>query len=112
MLGILIDSKARTVQLLDKNWTLEYLQELIGGYIEAVAPPMADVNMFVNEDGISLSLPRWQMPFMLRGKAGMIPYLGNAIILGAEDEEGELEGLDKEQAESMVAFLKAEIVWG
>jgi hypothetical protein len=112
MIGILIDSKNKTVQLMDKEWSLEEMQELIGGYLEAVAPPMADLNMFVNEDGIRLDLPKWKTPFMLHGKAGMIPYCGNAIILGAEDDEGELSGLEKEQADSMVAFLKAEIIWG
>jgi hypothetical protein len=111
MRGIVIDCKVKTVEVLAKDWTLEEMQEIVGGYLEAAAPPMVGMTMFVNEDGISLALPRWEMPFMLKGKAGMIPHLGNGIILGAADDEGDLTGLEKEQAESLLAFLRAEIVW-
>lgn len=111
MRGIVIDRKVKTVELLDKEWSLEEIQEILGGYLEQVTPPMVDLNMFVNEDGISLALQQWKMPFMKRGQAGLVPYLGNAVILGAADDEGELTGLEKEQAESLLAFLRAEIIW-
>jgi hypothetical protein len=111
MRGIVIDSKVKTVAVLEKKWTLVEMQEIIGGYLEAAAPAMAGMTMFVNEDGIRLALPRWEMPFILNGKAGLVPYRGNAIILGTADDEGDLTGLEKEPGESLQAFLRAEIVW-
>jgi hypothetical protein len=111
MTGIVIDSKNKTVELLDKNWTLKDMQKIVGGYLESAPPPVAGVTMYVNEDGLRLKLPKWQMPFILRGKAGKLSYVGNAIIRGAPDDDGESTPLEKEQGESMVAFLRAEIIW-
>ena len=48
---------------------------------------------------------------MLQGKAGMLSYCGNAVIRGETDNEGNTTGLEKEQADSLLAFLKAVIVW-
>jgi hypothetical protein len=111
MLGIIIDRTAKTVELVDKDWTLKEMQKLIGGYLESVAPPVAGTILYVNEDGKRLKLLQWKMPFMLQGKAGMVSYCGNAIIRGETDKNGKTTGLEKEQAESLLAFLKAEIVW-
>lgn len=112
MNAIVIDRIAKTIELIDKAWTLEEMQELLGGYLEVVTPPFPELTMFVNDDGMGLKLQGWKIPFMLRGEAGMIPYLGNAIILGDSDEEGELTGLEQTQANDLLAFLRAEILWG
>ncbi|GAB1431620.1 hypothetical protein MASR2M29_02450 [Spirochaetota bacterium] len=111
MRGIIIDRTTKTVELVDKDWTLKDMQKIIGGYIESVAPPVAGTIMYVNEDGKRLKLLQWKMPFMLQGKAGMLSYCGNAVIRGEPDDEGKTTGLEKEQAENLLAFLKAEIVW-
>lgn len=111
MHGIIIDRNAKTVELVDKDWTLKEMQKIIGGYIESVAPPIAGTIMYVNEDGKRLNLLQWKMPFILQGKAGMLSYCGNAVIRGETDNEGNTTGLEKEQADSLLAFLKAVIVW-
>src|ERR1700743_82345 len=62
--------------VIDKEISLELLQEIVGGYIEAFRiSPMANMAAMINEEGLLKNLPR-------------NPYLGKIhgnIVLGNQD---------------------------
>ncbi|MEI6386353.1 MAG: hypothetical protein WCQ50_06950 [Spirochaetota bacterium] len=111
MLGILIEPNLRSVGLFERTWTLLEIQVLIRGHMESVTPPIIGYTMLVNEEGHRKALTQWKMPFQSKGKAGLITCLGNAVILGDPNVKGQLTGIERPQAEDLLAFLRAEIVW-
>ena len=80
--AIVIDSKARTVTKVTKEWNLADLQEAVGGYIDAVYLDN-ETTCFVNDEGL-LHLTEESMFFKLAN--GFQPLAGNGVILEVNDE--------------------------
>lgn len=73
--------------------TLPELQKLVGGYIEIVSVPKMGACGYVNEDGISLGLPKNQTAtdFCRKNGTGLHStdfIKGNLVIVGPPDAEG------------------------
>jgi hypothetical protein len=85
-----------------ENTSLDTMQKLVGGYIEAVtlAP---GVIMYVNEEGLLRSLPPNRLIRRIDGAE--IPVVGDAIIIGTTDD-GETVGLSAEQGEAWLRFAQ------
>lgn len=58
---------------------LEVLQERVGGWIEAVVADDPSITMYANEEGRILGLPP---------NLGVPGLVGDVVIVGAPDEEG------------------------
>lgn len=91
---------------------LEFLQRTVGGYVERVALDAVGgggglLSIYLNEDG-----KRMRLPYNPRATALAWNYLaisrrdymvGDVVILGAPDEDGEEAGLDAEGAAWVLA---------
>lgn len=73
-----------TVRKTEMENSLGAFQSVVGGYIEGVFRP--DFTVYVNEEGIMMRLPQNERI----GEVVDHPYplLGNALILGPADEDG------------------------
>jgi hypothetical protein len=92
--GILIpaaeqrDPESRSFESLD-----DYLAA-VGGWIEAVDIPTADVTLFVNEEGIPAGLPfnrraTYFWSHFARHTAGTARLFGDVVLVGSPDSHGE-----------------------
>lgn len=84
---LLIDPVARTITEATEPLPLDRLQELVGGYIEAVTREYGGEShtLFINEEGRLLNLPR----FILRSDNFEEDLCGRAVVVGPPDSEGE-----------------------
>ena len=82
------------------------LSNAVGGYIECVGLEGAD--MWCNENGIAEGLPLNMVASAIYSEAFGVsnPILGNVIITGGADEEGETLGLTDEQVAHWLAYNK------
>ena len=82
------------------------LNNAVGGYIECVGLEGAD--MWCNENGIAEGLPLNMVASAIYYEAfkASNPILGNVIITGGADDEGETLGLTDEQVAHWLAYNK------
>jgi len=88
--------ESRTIEL---DGTLEQLQSEVGGLIEAVTLPNG-LTMWLNEEGKLQQLDHNQQAQVIFDHSfgpGVDIVLGNAVITGGADEDGETLGLTDEQ---------------
>ncbi len=107
------DKQLSVVALKQKSWQLKQLQELVGGYIEAIPHTKDEEALwtaFVNEDGVGHALRANPLAFAVLQKLGfttisILPgaYLGDVIILGP-DERG-LSVMEVAQVQAIHAEL-------
>lgn len=80
----------RNVTPKDGNkFSLEELQNLVGGYIERIAMPNGQA-MYINEEGKFNDLPWNRRATTILKLCGLIPYdyiVGNVVILSNEEED-------------------------
>jgi hypothetical protein len=79
---------------------LEQLQAAVGGYIQMV-PTSINLTAFCNEDGKSKGLPYNDLAQAVFGGL-LTPYdhlVGNVVVMGPVDEEGETLGLTPAQVD-------------
>ena len=91
-----------------ENIDLAFLQECVGGYIEAVnLPSFEGATMYVNEEGklngLLINLYATQLFQGDYGKTDVI--VGDIVLVGATDSEGYDTGLTDEQAQSFLLDL-------
>jgi hypothetical protein len=73
-----MDNEYRTVKPKDRYWSLQELQDLVGGYIERVPCSVPRMQVFVNEDGLARRYPTNQDGTRLAREFGFTPfYLDN-----------------------------------
>lgn len=87
--------------------SLKVLQEAVGGYIEAVQLK-DNLTMWLNEEGKMNGLPHnenAQFYFDLAFGPGVDFIVGNAVMTGGIDKEGETLGLDDRVVESMTTTV-------
>lgn len=83
------------------RFTLQELQDFVGGYIERVPlnlpldEPEPNFEMFVNEEGLILGLPHNDLASMLARQ----PLVGNTVVLSRAEWDQLNEG-EEEAAES------------
>lgn len=109
--AIKISTDNEIVVVEDAN-TLEQLQEAVGGYVERVSATLNGVriDMWVNEDGIALRLPLNRLGTKIyhtwpNAKRAMLPILGNVIITGGTDSQGETLPLTPPDTTEVLAWL-------
>jgi len=93
----------KTVETID----LAFLQECVGGYIEAVTLRSFEATMYVNEDGKSKGL-MFNAPAtgLFQGDYGKTDVIvGDAALVGFADSEGNDTGLTDEQIQSFLLDL-------
>lgn len=94
------------VQILDvEEFSLEFMQDCVKGPIEAIG--LESATMYLNEEGkiVDPPLPPNDIATRLLHEAGGIPWdtvLGNVIIVGPPDDDGDDTSLSTE----WVQFLK------
>lgn len=83
------------------------LRESVGGWIECVALPNLDIDMWVNEEGKLNGLAPNTIGTMLwitqYGYTDLI--VGDIVLTGGADSEGTTLGLTDEQLESLLDFV-------
>jgi len=70
-----------------EEWTLQQMQEFVGGYLEAVATIYgSDFIMLINEDGIRLELPHNPLATEIAAPGTIMlgGIRGNALLIEAE----------------------------
>jgi hypothetical protein len=86
---------------------LAFLQESVGGYIEAVELPSYGATMYVNEDGKSKGLmfntPATELFQGDYGKTDVI--VGDVVLVGFTDAKGNDTGLTDDQIQSFLLDL-------
>lgn len=103
--AVLVNTAERTVTVLEKDWTLEEMQEAVGGYIEMMSVPSDPLLIiWVNEDGRRLALP----PVRIAG----LSLFGSVLFTGHATEDGDFLGLGDETARYLAERLEASILWG
>lgn len=88
--------------------SLEKLQNAVGGYVQAV-DISEGVTMWCNEEGKLISLPHnpfgqafWEIAFPI-SEFGRTDYIvGNIVITGGVDDEGDTLGLTSEEIETLL----------
>lgn len=97
MKALKISTTGEETELEDTD--LKTLQDGVGGYIEAIH--LDSITMWVNEDGIALKLPLNPRAQELWERA--VPgwphhghLVGDVVLTGATDEEGEIIPLTRE----------------
>lgn len=93
-------------ELLEDTVEYETLSDGVGGMIEHVALDHS-LDLWVNEEGKLLSLPINPIATMLWSKyfGNTDIIMGDALITGGTDEEGNTLGLSEEDADSFMAML-------
>jgi len=91
----------------DENEPVAYMKSVVGGYLESIHLRNMGVTMWINEEGKLLGLPFnplgtlfWEAEF---GKTDVI--VGNVVLTGYPDHEGNLTGLPKEFADMLASSL-------
>jgi len=99
------DGKKSVVEFEFKN-SYKTLSDAVGGYIECVG--LEGVDMWCNENGIAEGLPLNMVASAIYYEAfnASNPILGNVIITGGADEEGETLGLTDEQVAHWLEYDK------
>lgn len=104
--AIVIDSEKQSVELVEKEWTLNEMQETVDGFLEAASIGLTNVSLFVNEDFLFNGNPNG---FILPGvRNGVI--LGNAVLIGLDQESGESVSL--KEPEIMLGLIRRTIRFG
>jgi len=69
-----------------EEWTLQQMQEFVGGYLEAVATIYPEHIMLINEDGIRLELPHNPLATEIAapGTRMLGGIRGNALLIERE----------------------------
>ena len=80
---------------------LDFLQEAVGGYIEAVGLSSYEATMYVNEEGLIRGLPMNPLASEIAGQL----LVGDVVIVGPTNEDGEDTGLSDEQIDSLLLDL-------
>lgn len=86
----------------------ESINEIVGGWFQAV--PVGQFTLWVNEEGKLLGLPHNEMAQVLWDKnygKGTDYIVGNALITGGVDDEGETLGLTTEQRHDLIDLVMA-----
>lgn len=90
--------------------TLEYLQEKVGGWVQAVPMigELSGLTLWVNEEGKFSDLPLnelatavWELSY---GETDFI--VGNAILTAGEGYDGETLGLTSEQLDTIMEVVE------
>lgn len=88
----------------DNNEVVAYatLSSAVGGYIEAVALP-SGMTLWVNEDGKNLGLPvnEYATRLFVSAYGATDIIVGNAIVTGGVDDEGNDLGLTDEEIDAL-----------
>lgn len=95
----------KTVVSFTEENGLSVLQKAVGGYVQAIDLGN-DLTLWVNEEGKLESLPHnpiAQQYFDLRFGAGADYIVGNAVLTGGSDENGDTLGLSQEKVELLIA---------
>lgn len=73
----------------DEYWTLDQLQEYVGGFIQLVTTVFDGLGMYVNDEGLLLNLPINFAPSILAHDAVWLVdgIRGNAILFVLDQEE-------------------------
>ena len=99
----------------DSAITLDFLQKQVGGWVEVVALPnesndTEDVVLCVNEEGkySGLAVNKLATELWVRSYGKTDVIMGNVVITGGTDEEGETLGLsDAKALDLMKMFVLA-----
>lgn len=76
---------------------LQIMQDYVGGYLAYYEwNRVPNTTVLVDKDGISKKLPFNPLAHTVFGSA-LDPILGNALIMGPTDEEGDMHGLTVDQ---------------
>jgi hypothetical protein len=97
-------SAARSPRIVE--WaTLQDLQEILGGHVEAVTLAQG-VTGFINEDGKALGLPLNTLATCLLEKAGGIPgdHIAGRMLVTGDDEDGNGADLSEEWCDQIRAL--------
>ena len=103
------DGTVRSIDI-DPSNELTQLQSLVGGYIQAVTLPNG-VTMWLNEEGKLHGLEHnssAQRLFDRSFGAGYDLIVGDAVLMGGADEEGDTLGLTEEQVALYTYALSAQ----
>ena len=92
--------------------SLEKLQKAVGGYVQAV-DLCEDVTMWCNEEGKMMSLPHnpfgqafWETAFPV-SEFGRTDYIvGDIVLTGGADDEGDTLGLTSEEIDELLKSVK------
>lgn len=99
-----------SVQQVEGSKEYDFLSNAVAGWIEAVSldQDLAGITLWVNEEGKMNSLPYnqkatllWEMSY---GFTDVI--VGNAVLTGGSDDEGETLSLTDEQVAKILAVVK------
>lgn len=88
--ALLINAEENTLTIVETPSTdaLYFIQEAVGGYIDAVRGE--DIVGYVNDEGLLMGLPHNALASIIFGR-----YLvGNVLVVGSFSEEGEYDGAD------------------
>lgn len=104
-MAIVVNRNEKTISIVEKKWTLEEMQEVVGGYIESVRV-LHPREIFVNEEGAIMNppLPPWSL-------LGEYIFRGNAIIFDGVDNEGDTIGFKLQSADYLCCSLRKAITW-
>lgn len=89
--------------------SLEFLQSFVGGWVQVVplAGSLSGLSMWLNEEGKFSDLPLNELATAIwedsYGKTDFI--VGNILITGAEDYDGEIETLTAEQTDKIMEVV-------
>lgn len=92
--------------------SLEFLQSFVGGWVQVVplAGSLTGLSMWLNEEGKFSDLPLNELATAIwEDSYGQTDFIvGNVLITGGEDYDGEIETLTSEQTDTiMEVVLKA-----
>ena len=88
---------------MDKN-SLELLQKAVGGYVQAINLDDT-LTLWCNEEGKMMNLPHNEKAQILWDNvfgSGTDYIVGNIVLTGGADDEGEIIGLTDEQINNLV----------
>lgn len=103
------NEEPEVVEFFDAFETYEKIHTLLEGWIEHISLPSINADMWVNESGKLIGLPNnplattlWENQY---GATDII--VGNAVITGRVDEEGETKGLSEKEVEQILQMVKS-----
>lgn len=89
--------------------SLEFLQSFVGGWVQVVplAGSLSGLSMWLNEEGKFSDLPVNELATAIwedsYGKTDFI--VGNVLITGGENYDGEIESLTSEQTDTIMEVI-------
>jgi len=104
--GLIPANPFEPIRFLDIEEGLKPMQELVGGYIEAVRLP--DIEMYVDEEGLLKGLPLNIRATLLYRQAvseefrDQVGCVGDAVAFGGVTPGGKTKGLSKKQEELLI----------